>query len=227
MPDTESESLFIVFFSKQNEKCSRCSRPIMQGALLCVYRNQKLTCTGCEGLGDHLLLPAGDVALTRRATKHSNVAHPVYSPEKRRNRYERRGTLVEAYALQLAEAECEADAADREVKRAKDAVRREKLDQEYIAVFAMRIRQLYPSCPEGLESEIAMHACEKHSGRVGRREAAREELDDESLKLAVRAHIRHTETPYDKLFERGYKKEQARDAVIDIVNRVERKWAVE
>ncbi|WP_082408173.1 DUF2293 domain-containing protein [Verrucomicrobium spinosum] len=72
-----------------------------------------------------------------------------------------------------------------------------------------------------------MHACEKHSGRVGRREAAREELDDESLKLAVRAHIRHTETPYDKLFERGYKKEQARDAVIDIVNRVERKWAVE
>ena len=227
MPETESESPFIVFFSKRTEKCSRCGRPVQEGALLCVYRDNKATCTGWERLGDHLLLPAGDVALTRRATKHSNVAYPVYSPDKRRNRYERRGTLVEAHALQLAEAECEADAADREVKRAKDAVRREKMDQEYIAVFAMRIRQLYPSCPVGLESEIAMHACEKHSGRVGRREAAREELDDESLKLAVRAHIRHTETPYDKLFERGYKKEQARDAVIDIVNRVERKWAAE
>ncbi|HSJ00888.1 MAG: DUF2293 domain-containing protein [Verrucomicrobium sp.] len=217
----------MVFHSPGVAMCAKCRRPIMTNALLCLHRDQRTTCTGCEGLGDHLLLPSGDVALTRRATAHSTVAHPVYAAEKRRNRHERRGTLVESRALQMAEAECEADAGEREVKRAKDAVRRERQDQEYMLVFALRIRQLYPSCPEGAEATIALHACEKHSGRVGRRESAREELDDESLRLAVRAHIRHTETPYDSLFERGFKKEQARDAVIDIVNRVEKRWAAE
>lgn len=224
MPAPSPELPFTVFFSKRDETCQQCRRPIMKSALLCLTPKGRITCTGCEGLGDHLLLPSGDVALTRRATKYSKVAYAVFSPDKRRNRYERRGTLVEAGALQLAEAECEADAALREVKRQKDSVRRERLDQAYIAQFAGRIRQLYPSCPEGRDGLIAQHACEKHSGRVGRRATAREELDDSSLCLAVRAHIRHTETPYDELLARGMDREDARAAVLAKVDRTEAVW---
>lgn len=220
-----SDASFTVFISPKDRTCATCKSPILTGALYCARAGQKdVSCTGCEGLGDHLLLPSGNVALTRRATKHSAVAHPVFWGVKRRNRFERRGTLVEARALQLAEAECEADEAERAVKRAKDAVRREIQDQAYTAHFAGRIKELYPSIPEGKHEVIALHACQKHSGRVGRRATAREEADDESICLAVRAHIRHTETPYDNLLAKKHAKEDARAAVLSTVNRVEAQW---
>ena len=57
---------------------------------------------------------------------------------------------------------------------------------------------LFPNCPKGREQAIAEHACRKYSGRVGSSAAAKN-LDEEVVKLAVLAHIRHREANYDEL----------------------------
>jgi hypothetical protein len=52
--------------------------------------------------------------------------------------------------------------------------------------------------PSGREQVVARHACLKYSGRVGRSRGAKE-LDEQAIRLAVRAHVRHAETDYDRL----------------------------
>ena len=72
--------------------------------------------------------------------------------------------LVENAAVELAEHECKADADTRKLRCARAAIRRAELDEEYIASFAARVRELYPNCPIGREKVIAEHACRKYSG---------------------------------------------------------------
>ena len=89
---------------------------------------------------------------------------------------ERQGILVEAEAVRRAEAESAADAEKRAQQQKKAAKWREKEDQAYIATFAKAIAQQFPGCPKGDAQEIAFHACQKYSGRVGpvcRRQAVR------------------------------------------------------
>jgi len=70
---------------------------------------------------------------------------------------------------------------------------------------------------------IAGHACRKYSGRVGRPAAARS-LEEEAIRLAVTAHVRHAETDYDKLLGRRYDRWEARDEVAGAVARVLAGW---
>ena len=77
--------------------------------------------------------------------------------------------------------------------------------------------------PLGLEMKIAEHACEKYSGRVGRSKEAKG-FDERSITLAVVAHIRHTETEYDKLLMRGVDRYDARRIISDKINQVLEKW---
>lgn len=70
---------------------------------------------------------------------------------------------------------------------------------------------------------IAEHACLKYSGRIGRTAAARE-LDESAVRLAVIAHIRHTETAYDALLGQGYDRWVARDQVAGAVEQVLTTW---
>ena len=62
------------------------------------------------------------------------------------------------------------------------------------------------------ERAIAEHACLKYSGRVGRSAAAKS-YDDEAVRLAVLAHVRHVETSYDKLLASGRDRHEARRQV--------------
>ena len=78
--------------------------------------------------------------------------------------------------------------------------------------FSRRIRELFPRCPTGREREIAEHACLKYSGRVGRTAFAKK-LDTDAVRLAVIAHLRHTETDYDEHLMKGYERWEARDLV--------------
>jgi len=112
-------------------------------------------------------LPSGNVALTRRARKHSTLSAVVLKWSHTRKRYERQGLLVEAQALEKAEEECLADEDIRERRREREATRREELDRRYVDQFAARVRELFPGCPAGRERAIAEHACLKYSGRVG------------------------------------------------------------
>jgi hypothetical protein len=87
----------------------------------------------------------------------------------------------------------------------------------------MRVRELFAQCPSGREVAIAQHACLKYSGRVGRSVAAKS-LDENAVRIAVIAHIRHAETQYDELLMRGYERWDARAQVEKTVRRVLAKW---
>ena len=149
-----------------------------------------------------VFLRAGDVALTRRS-KNTRRSGVVLKFSQSRGRYERQGLLVEEAALERAEAECLADNEVRERRNERARERQAELDDEYIKAFAKRVRSLFPHCLAGREHVIAQHACLKYSERVGRSAAAKR-LEDEMIRLAVAAHVRHRETNYDSLLAKGW-----------------------
>ena len=180
-------------------------------------------CLTCADLDHLIFLPSGDAALTRRAKRNSRLHAVVLKWARARKRYERQGLLVEEDALERAETECLADAEIRECRRIREAEKRDIMDKKYVKEYGGQIRRSYPRMPSGLEVKIAEHACLKYSGRVGRSEGAKR-FDEESITLAVVAHIRHTETEYDDLLMRGMDRHDARRLVRDRIDRVLEKW---
>ena len=120
--------------------------------------------------------------------------------------------MAEPAAITEARRLCDADAGERERARGAAAGRREIEQREYLAAFRASVLRLFPGCPRAEAAEIAAHACEKHSGRVGRTAAARE-LDDEMVRLAVIAHVRHLHTTYDQTIDRTRDKRGSRAAI--------------
>jgi hypothetical protein len=212
-----------VFISHRASTCGECGAHLGAKAWITLAGEKGVLCLACADLDHLLFLPSGNVALTRRARKHSTLSAVVLQWSRARKQYERQGLLVEAHGIEQAEAECLADSDIRERQRAREAARREELDQQYMDQFAARVRALFPTCPAGREGEIAAHACLKYSGRVGRSAAAKA-LDEEAVRLAVMAHVRHRETTYDDLLARGYDRREARAAVEEVVRRVLQKW---
>ena len=76
---------------------------------------------------------------------------------------------------------------------------------------------------KGREATIAEHACLKYSGRIGRSEAAKS-FNEQAVRLAVIAHVRHRETNYDLLLAAGNERSYARLQVEDRVFKVLRDW---
>jgi hypothetical protein len=213
-----------VFISSRDSTCDECGQALGRHAWITLAGDKGALCLTCADLDHLVFLPAGDAALTRRARKHSTLVAVVLKWSRARKRYERQGLLVEAEALEQAEQECLADSEARARRREREAERRAELDRDYVARFAARVRELSPQCPAGREVTIAEHACLKYSGRVGRSAAAKE-LDEDAIRLAVVAHIRHAETQYDELLARGYERYEARAEVEGAVQRVLAEWA--
>lgn len=212
-----------VFIASNEVTCAECGEALGAHAWITLLENQGALCLSCADLDHLLFLPAGDAALTRRAKKHSTLSAVVLKWSRARKRYERQGLLVEEDALAQAEQECLADADVRARRKDRETVRRAELDHEYVAQFAARVRALFPHCPPGRETAIAEHACQKYSGRVGRSASAKQ-LDEKAVRLAVRAHIRHTETNYDQLLSQGLARQAARGEVEAKIGRVLRAW---
>ncbi len=213
-----------VFITTGESSCSECGEDLGRKAWITLVEDKGALCLSCADLDHLVFLPAGDAALTRRSRKHSTLSAVVLRWSRARKRYERQGLLVEVEALERAEQECLADEEVRARRREREAARRAELDQQYVQQFAERVRELYPHCPPGREVTIAEHACLKYSGRVGRSAAARS-FDEQAIRLAVVAHIRHTETPYDELLASGYERREARAQVEGTVARVLSRWA--
>lgn len=211
-----------VFISHRDAECSKCKTKIGYGDYVTV-RNHKPICLTCSDLDHLVFLKSADTALTRRSRNHSKLSTVVYKFSKTRNRIERQGVLVEDKALETAQIECAADDDARRILREKAAIRRDRLDKEYIQKFAERVRKLYPYCPKHAEYQIAEHACEKYSGRVGRSADAKT-LDENAIRLAVVAHIRHTETNYESLLMEDHDKDLAREMVRDQISTVISEW---
>ncbi len=213
-----------VFISHRESICDECGENLGTKAWITLREDKGALCLSCADLDHLVFLPAGDTALTRRAKKLSTLSAVVLEWSRARKRYERQGLLVEEEALQAAEAACLQDSEARERRRLRQAERRSVLDQEYVNRFAQRVRELFPRCPEGTEQSIAEHACLKYSGRVGRTAAAKA-LDEEAVRLAVIAHIRHKATSYDVLLAHGLERWEARAAVAGEVQAILFQWA--
>jgi len=212
-----------VFISNRDSTCDECHEDLGRKAWIFLAGERGALCLACADL-DHLaFLPSGDAALTRRAKKHSRLHAVVLKWSRTRKRYERQGLLVEEEALAQAEAECLADQEVRERQRERNALRRAELDEQYVARFAQRIREVFPGCPTGRARTIAEFACRKYSGRVGRSAAAKE-LDEDAVRLAVVAHVRHVETDYDTLLGCGVDRYDARERVHAQIERVLAQW---
>lgn len=221
MSTTEKDEI-VVFIVHRESKCSECGLEIHRGDFLQVHEKTAL-CLACADL-DHLeFLERGDVAVTRRSKKYSATWAVVVEWSRSRKRYERQGLLVEPDAIDRAVAESNADADVRAERAARNAVRREFHDREYIAEFAKAVRRLYPGAPEGAETTIAEHACRKYSGRVGRSAMAKA-FDEDAIFLAVRAHIRHNYTSYDAKLTWHGSRSLARDEVRDKIDSVLAAW---
>jgi hypothetical protein len=202
----------------------KCKAFIPKGAyFVAENENYRGTCFKCSPFVSYTLLPPGDAAMTRRSKKYSELCGVVQFWNQKRKRYERKGQFVTQSAILQARTECEADQLQRAAKNEKAALVREVKDKEYISDFAKAIRQRYPNCPSKREMLIAKHACEKHSGRVGRTAAAKE-FNDTMIDLAVEAHIRHTETSYDKEFGKGKLKKEIRSELKTDIRQIMMKW---
>jgi hypothetical protein len=212
----------LVFISHGREPCGHCHADLAKGAFI-VFKNEKPACHKCGGLSGLVFLPSGDPALTRRATALSPVKYLVLQFSRARRRNERQGILVTEEILAQARRECEADASAREQKRQASAARREIQDQKYLAAFAARIRELYPSAIPGVENEIAAHACRKWSGRVGRAAFAKA-LEPRAIHLAVLAHIRHRLTRYEDHLIQGRSREESRQLVAARIESLADSW---
>ena len=212
-----------VFITNRESKCDECGEELGRKAWITLEQEKGALCLACADL-DHLsFLPAGNTALTRRARKHSALSAVVLKFSRARKRYERQGLLVEEGALAQAEQECLADQEIRARRSERESERRAELDRTYVQAFAARVREIFSACPTGREQQIAEHACRKYSGRVGRSAAAKS-FDEEAVRLAVLAHVRHRETNYDQLLGQGWSRSEARSQVRDGVERVCRQW---
>ncbi|MFB7516167.1 DUF2293 domain-containing protein [Streptomyces sp. NPDC056144] len=207
----------------RRRRCSECHRGPMQRMIV---EFNALVCLDCADLGHLVFLRRGDTALTRRAREGSTLWAVVLRHNRRRTRYERQGLLVEEAALARAEAACLADAEARARRRARDAARRAALDAEITAALRAEVLRLFPSCPVDRATEISEHASAKGSGRVGRTAAGRA-LDRGAVTAAVRASVRHVDTPYDTLLMQGVPRHQARTRVAPTIEAVLRTWRAE
>jgi len=212
-----------VFISHRESVCDECHEELGRKAWITLVRDKGALCLACADLDQLVFLPSGDAALTRRAKKHSVLSAVVLKWSRSRKRYERQGLLVEERALELAEDECLADADVRARRREREAERRVELDETFVDRFAARIREGLPRLVTGREQKIAEHACLKYSGRIGR-SALGKNLDEQAVRLAVIAHIRHNETNYDELLGSGWERSDARSAVAQRVDEVLEEW---
>ncbi len=212
----------VVFEILRNSQCSECGTTLDQGSFLMMEAEQPL-CLACAGLADLEFLAAGDTALTRRASKHSQRSVVVVRFSRLRKRYERQGVLVETAALDKAEHECLQDADDRAAARVRAAEVRRGQDRVLVEQMTRQIGTLFPGCPPEERVAIAQHTAVRGSGRVGRTEAGRA-LDPDALTAAVVAAIRHRHTKYDGLLSKGMGRTAARQQVADRIDRILASW---
>ncbi len=216
----------MVFISNRESICGECGENLGSKAWITLAGEKGALCLACAHLDHLIFLPFGNVALTRRARKHSTLDAVVLKWSRARKQYERQGLLVEERGLEKAEQECLADSEVRARQRERQAIRREEVDRKYLEEFASRVRELFPGCPAGREREIAEHACLKYSGRIGRSASAKA-MDEAAVRLAVITHVRHRETRYDELLANGRERWEARASVGEAVFLVLQKWKAE
>jgi len=214
----------VVFSILRDSACTLCATELPKDSLLFMEAGRPL-CLACADL-DHLTyLESGDAALTRRATKYSRLSAVVVRFSRARKRYERQGILVEEEALEKAEQQCISDEPQRARRREQNALARREEDEALVERMTEAIRRMFPACPAQEARRIAAHTALRGSGRVGRTEAGRA-LDEDALRTAVLAAVRHRHTKYDELIMRGLERRLAREEVREHIEEILRSWEI-
>jgi hypothetical protein len=213
----------VVWISYKDERCASCGKAIERRGFIVMDRAKGIRCLACEGLDGLEFLGSGDAAVTRRALARSRRSAIVVKFSRARHRNERQGVLVEPNAIEDASVESEKDAAAREMAKGKRRIRDVAKEAGYVEVFAATIRRVFPSVPLREADQITARACEKYSGRVGRTAAAKA-FDEGTVHLAVRAHVRHAHTDYDRLLADGLSPSDARAEVRGTIEAVLDRW---
>ena len=220
LTERQSKAPDLVVIEPLNEwSCTGCGG---SGSHLFMEDGEPL-CLGCADMDHLVFLPAGNAALSRRAKKASRLAAVVVRFSRTRRRYERQGILVEEAALEQAEAQCLADEDARGRRRERDRERRAGQDLAFQARLAEAVVRLFPRCHSERAEAIARHAGTRGSGRVGRSAAGRA-LDEEAVRLAVVASVRHQDTSYDELLMSGVPRADAREQVRPDIDQVLAAW---
>ena len=210
----------VVFMTvSESAVCQECDETIERGEFLFREKETSL-CLRCADLD---FLPSGDVAMSRRARKHSPLSAVVVQFNRRAKRYERRGVLVTSQAIEQAEKECLSDADRRAAQRERGVAQRQREDAKLVAEMVETICEQYPGCPPREARQIASHTARRGSGRVGRSAAGRK-LHDDAIRLAVVAHIRHEHTRYDELLMTGVARDVARRSIAADIDDVIETW---
>ncbi len=155
--------------------------------------------------GDWAFVPAGNAFRTREVKRRG----PHWVLLKRRKRYtETLGVLCPDKILDEVEGREEETQAARAKARERAEEQRQRDDERYRRAFEEAcLRYLdfaprYASVARTIARETAAHATVKRSGRVGRTSLL---PLDEKVRLAVRAHLRHRHTSYEKeMGRRGF-----------------------
>jgi hypothetical protein len=218
-----NEKDLVVFSIVRDSKCSGCQEELWKGQFLTMEKGSPL-CMKCADLDHLIFLGSGDAALSRRSKKYSKLWAVVVRFSRARKRYERQGLLVEEDAVARAEQECLADSGLREARRIRDEERRLREDEVLARDMEGRLKEIFPGCPSGEAKAIAQHASIRGSGRVGRSAAGRN-LEEEALRLAAIAFIRHRYTTYDDLLMNGMDRAAARQFVWDKIEETLQHWS--
>ncbi|MBY0514441.1 MAG: DUF2293 domain-containing protein [Gemmataceae bacterium] len=166
----------------------------------------------------------GNTFVTRRARQlAAERGVKVFTQMKKSGRFTRAAAYyVPTDLLAAVEAEARATEAERAEKRVAGQKARAKAHVRELAQAAGLIRRLFPAIPAGEAEQVAVHAYEVGSGRVGR---ARSLSAEQKVIFAVRAHVRHEHTDYDDLLRDGWDKDYARERVAGQIDAVLVRWA--
>jgi hypothetical protein len=222
---TEKEDLK-VFISKRDSTCDECGEDLGRKAWITQVRDIGALCLSCADLDHLVFLPSGDAALTRRARKYSRLSAVVLKWSSARKHYERQGLLVEETALELAEGECLADFEVRELKKEREAVFLAGVPGDELLCASLDSGKEFADLLGELLYVLLIEPGSSLGGRVGRSGAAKS-LDENSILLAVVAHIRHRETNYDELLGTGWERSDARGEVAGRIDEVLTRWQAE
>jgi hypothetical protein len=212
----------VVFNILRDSKCAECAADLPARSFLFMEADRPL-CLDCADLNHLVYLPSGDATITRRARKYSALSAVVVRFSRARGRYERQGSLVEEGALLKAEEECVADADQRAWRREREALRRIDEDVKFAQQLAGKILEMFPRCPPEEALTIGEHTSLRGSGRVGRSAASRR-LEEEHVRLAVIAAVRHRHTNYDELRMESGDRAGAREQVRDQIDKILSSW---
>jgi hypothetical protein len=210
-----------VHILSDDSTCKKCGSVIDAGEIS-VQEYNGATCLQCAGLDHLVFLESGNATLTGRAVKQFGrriIVQRIYKTRPAR----RWGVLVDQQAIDRAQALCVEDAEKRAQNRVKQVAHRMKKDEEFAGKFAEKIGILCPNCPADERLAIAQHACSRGSGRVGR-SASGQQLDDQAIKLAVIAHIRHVHTNYENLVYGQTEREWVRELVKPQIDAIYNSW---